>query len=227
MNDFLNTHSTPQAYGLLEYLKDERVKKVSIAFWGIKDRLHYELVKEKINALEKHNEPWAIWLFTIDSHGPFGFLDNECAPKESVPEDRLYPYVIRCASKQLDSFVKWAKKQNWFENTTIAVMGDHATMASPTSVGFTDTITTHYWLDFFINSAKHANTYKRRFTSLDFFPTILESIGADISGHALGLGRSLYSPEPTLLEKYGIDSLNNALKKKSIEYDYFLYFEKK
>ena len=116
--------------------------------------------------------------------------------------------------------------QEWFDNTVIAVMGDHAMMAAPELIGFKDANITHYWLDFFINSSRNAESYNREFTSLDMFPTILESMGAEIPNGALGLGRSLYLNGPTLLEKYGIDSLNRALGKRSVEYDYFLYFNK-
>ena len=116
--------------------------------------------------------------------------------------------------------------QKWFDDTVIAVMGDHAMMAAPELIGFKDTNITHYWLNFFINSSLNAEIYNREFTSLDMFPTILESMGAEIPNGALGLGRSLYSKEPTLLEKYGVDSLNKALGMRSVEYDYFLYFNK-
>lgn len=227
MNDFLNTHSLPRAFGLLEHSKKDHVKKHKISFWGINDRLHYDLVKERIDSLAMQDKPWAMWFFTIDTHSPFGFLDPNCASESTLSEEKQYPFVIRCASTQLHEFIKWAKEQKWFNNTTIAVMGDHATMASPTAAGFKDSTITHYWLNFFINSAQAAETNKRSFTSLDLFPTILESMSAKISGRKLGLGRSLYSSEPTLLEKYGLDSLNKALKQKSIEYDYFLYFKKR
>jgi phosphoglycerol transferase len=222
MDDFLHTHSSPQALGLQEHRKKDYVKKE-----GVRDQLHYELVKEQISHLAKQNKPWAIWFFTVDTHTPYGYLDPECFTNQSITKEEQFPYVVKCASKQLKSFIDWAKTNDWYNQTTIAVMGDHAAMAEPEIIGFKDLNLIHYWLDFFINSAQTTETYKRLFTSLDFFPTILESIGAEISGRALGLGRSLYSSTPTLLEKYGLDSLNAALKKKSIEYDYFLYFDKK
>ena len=59
------------------------------------------------------------------------------------------------------------------------------------------------------------------------FPTILEAMGAKIPEKALGLGRSLYSWSPTLLEKYGLDSLNKSLNKHNRTYSKFLYFDKK
>lgn len=223
MDDFLKTHSNPQAYGLLNYVKDPRVKENTISEWGVRDSLHYELAKEHISNLTKQDKPWGLWMFTVDTHTPYGFLDPTCSKPDSVPESKQFPYVVSCASRQVDNFIKWAKTQEWFKNTTIAVMGDHASMAEPEIVGITKKNATHYWLDFFINSAKDEPQQNRIFTSLDFFPTILESIGAEIPNGALGLGRSLYSTNPTLLEKIGQDSLDNALKKRSSEYNYFLY----
>lgn len=225
MSDFLNTHSKPQAYGLLNYTRDPRVKDAT-SEWGVRDSLHYEIIREHISKVALDNKPWALWMFTTDTHTPYGYRDQNCFPGQDIPESKQYPYVLKCSARILSNFIEWAKKQDWYANTTIAVMGDHAFMAAPQIAGFNDENITHYWLDFFIGSAKPGSGNKRDFSSLDFFPTILESIGANIPNGALGLGRSLYSSQPTLLEKYGVDSLNNALKKNSLEYNYFLYAEK-
>lgn len=226
MDNFLTSHSSPQSFGLMEYAKDERLKKDTIAFWGVRDSLHYEFIKDHINQMASQDKPWAIWFFTVDTHTPYGYLDPQCAPKEKIAEKEQYPHVLKCASIQLHNFLNWTKKQKWHKNTTIAVMGDHASMAAPETIGFKDNNITHYWLNFFINSAISSKGRKRDFTSLDMFPTLMESIGAQIPNGELGLGRSLYSSRPTLLEKYGADSLNRALKQKSIEYNYFLYGKK-
>ena len=226
MEGFLRTHSVSMYYDMMSYLGDERVRQDSTSHWGVKDVMLYELVKEHIEKLSNSGEPWAIWFFTIDTHTP-GFLDARCFADAIVEKKDEMPYAIRCASRQIDSFIKWAKMQEWYDNTVIAVMGDHAMMAAPELIGFKDANITHYWLDFFINSSRNAESYNREFSSLDMFPTILESMGAEIPNGALGLGRSLYSKEPTLLEKYGADSLNKALGKRSVEYDYFLYYRRK
>lgn len=223
MNDFLNTHSNPHIFDLITYDKNDKVKKDEKAQWGVLDSLHYEFSKTTIGNLASNEKPWAIWMFTMDTHSPHGFLDKTCEVPDNTPEKKQYPYILKCASRQVDKFIKWAQTQDWYENTTIAVMGDHATAASPETVGFTEPNITHYWLDFFINSAIEGKGGHRKFTSLDMYPTILESIGAEIPDGALGLGRSLYLANPTLLEKYGQDSLDNALKKRSLEYNYFLY----
>lgn len=46
---------------------------------------------------------------------------------------------------------------------------------------------------------------------MDIFPTILESLGATIQGSRLGLGTSLYSETPTLIELLGYDELNRQM----------------
>ena len=228
MDDFLNTHSTRQSFGFMEYSKDKRrIKGKVVSEWGVKDSMHYELVKEHIDRISKQEKPWAVWFFTVNTHTPHGIIDSTCGISEEIPEKDRLPAIIRCSSHQIDSFIRWAKKQEWFDNTVIAVMGDHAMMAAPELVGFKDENLTHYWLDFFINSNGSAENYNRKFTSLDMFPTILEVMGAEIPNGALGLGRSLYSSSPTLLEKYGLDSLNRALDKRSVEYDYFLFYRRK
>ena len=54
------------------------------------------------------------------------------------------------------------------------------------------------------------------------FPTLLESMGFSLEGRAMGLGKSLYSGEATLLERYGQKTLDSLLRERSIQYDYFL-----
>lgn len=228
MDVFLNCHSSPLAFGFMEYLKDkQRIKDDVVSEWGVKDSMHYELVKEHINRISKQEKPWALWFFTVNTHTPKGILDSTCDIPQDISELDRMPAIIKCSSHQLDSFIKWARTQEWFDNTTIAVMGDHAMMAAPQQIGFKETNFTHYWLDFFINSSRDTENMKRTFTSLDMFPTILEAIGADLPDRALGLGRSLYSSEPTLLEKYGMDSLNKVLGKRSVEYDSFHFLGKR
>ena len=227
MDAFLNSHSAPRALGFAEYLKDKsRIRGGVISEWGVKDSMHFELVKEHIARISKQNMPWAVWLFTINTHTPHGIVDSACGIPQDISKTEQMQVVISCSSRQLDSFIKWAKIQEWFNNTVIAVMGDHAMMAAPREIGFKDSDFTHYWLDFFINSTRTSGNYQRRFTSLDMFPTILEAIGANLPEGKLGLGRSLYLNSPTLLEKYGLDSLNSVLGKRSVEYDYFLFLNK-
>ena len=80
-------------------------------------------------------------------------------------------------------------------------------------------------LNIFINSPVGADRTKGRiFTPFDIYPTIVESLGAKISGHRLGLGTSLFSDIPTLTEgKISIEDMDTEVRKSSKLYDWLLY----
>ena len=71
-----------------------------------------------------------------------------------------------------------------------------------------------------INSAvePYGNTTNRMYTSLDMFPTTLAAMGFEIEGERLGLGTNLFSPVPTLCEKYTYEWFDAEVSKSS---DYY------
>jgi phosphoglycerol transferase len=79
-----------------------------------------------------------------------------------------------------------------------------------------------YWTNFILNSTLPLPQKACQYSSLDMFPTLLESMGFSLENRAMGLGKSLYSNEPTLLERYGQKTLDSLLRERSIQYDYFL-----
>lgn len=197
-------------------------------FWGFEDRKLYGFAKEELDSLAKQEKSFAFYMLTVDTHQPFGYLDDSCriALKNigfEVKGDNQFPAVLRCASMQLASFLEWIKEQPWFSNTVVSVMGDHATpmLSNKAELNPTDSV---YWTNFIINSAIDGNAYRRgrSYSSMDMFPTLLESMGFELEGHSIGLGRSLYADKPTLLEVYGKPVLDSLLRERSIQYDYFI-----
>ena len=114
----------------------------------------------------------------------------------------VYSNSILCFDSLIDNFISWIEEQDFYDNTTIVITGDHLTMDqiwAQTLVGdsYERTI-----FNTFINSANSpVETQNRIFTQLDLFPTILVSIGAEIDGERLGLGTNLFSDTPTLAEE--------------------------
>ena len=77
-----------------------------------------------------------------------------------------------------------------------------------------------------INPVIEAKNNKNRvFTTMDWYPTILASMGVEIEGDRLGLGTNLYSTTPTLAEELGLDYLNSELAKKSSFYNNYILGE--
>lgn len=192
------------------------------AFWGIEDLQLYQFIKEDLDEITKDTtKPFAVYAITIDTHVPYGYLSKQC-PEQNKEKKEQYPQVLHCASWQLSHFLDWAETQPWYANTLIAVMGDHTngilTPRAKISKG-----QQLYWIDFFINSSQQTAQTQRNFSSFDMYPTILEAMGAQIEGSALGLGISLFSDKPTLLEIYPQKILDSLLLERNKQYDYFLY----
>ena len=66
----------------------------------------------------------------------------------------------------------------------------------------------------FLN-APRPKTTNRKFSQVDLFPTILEALGANIKGHRLGIGVSVFSDKKTLSEEYKRETLYKELSKRS------------
>jgi len=179
--------------------------------WGFEDKKLYEYAKEELGTLSKGNQPFNLTLLTVDTHFPDGYVCDICPHNF----DDQYANVYNCASQQVKEFIDWCKTQDWYDNTTIVISGDHPTMdhdfCNDVSKDYERTVYTAY-----INSAVDTQINRRRnFTTFDDFPTTLAAMGVNIDGNRLGLGTNLFSDAETLSEKYGRQYEKNELEKKS------------
>lgn len=137
-----------------------------------------------------------------------------------------YENVIACADSQIGNFVEWIKQQDFYNNTTVVIVGDHLCMDYEFYQQHGVTADRRRIYNCFINPALDTDglSVDRSFTSLDIFPTVLSSIGATWDGDRLGMGANLFSDTKTLVESIGIDALNSELRKRDRFYDdTFLY----
>jgi len=70
-----------------------------------------------------------------------------------------------------------------------------------------------------INSQVKTEKTNRAYSTMDLYPTTLAALGVKIEGNKLALGTNLFSEELTLIEKYGLEYVNNELMKTSKFYD--------
>ena len=204
-NYIIKDYYTAIEEGIIE--KDHNV------FWGLEDSILFSWAKKELLELSETQEPFNLTLLTVNTHCP-GYTETDCENKFG---DNLYANSISCSSKQIAEFVDWIKQQDFYENTTIVLAGDHLSMSADPIVEDDDY--TRTTLNIFINSAlEKRNNVNREFSTLDLFPTTLASLGVEIENNKLGLGTNLYSDEKTIVEKYGFDKVNEELAKKSIFY---------
>ena len=195
--------------------KQGRLPKDYNEWWGFEDQKLFDFAKEEIAKLSAEDKPFNLTLLTADAHFPNGYVCEKC---ENEFENQ-YSNVLKCSSKQISDFVDWVKTQDFYENTTIIIMGDHLTMDPK----FMKNVEKDYERTIYnsvINPAIRPQKEKeRKFGTFDFFPTTLASLGAEIEGERLGLGTNLFSTEQTLTEKYGFEYANKQIAGKSEYYN--------
>lgn len=217
---FWGTHGNVAVHDIEYYKQNKKIPENYNVFWGFEDRKLYELAKQELDSLSKTGKPFVLYMLTVDTHQPEGYVDEECL-KEFNDIDGNFPKAVHCASNMLNDFLNWTKQQPWYENTIISVMGDHAMpmLSAKANVPPSDSL---YWTNFIINSAISTPIRQHRYSSLDMFPTLLESMGFVLKDRSAGLGRSLYSDSLTMLELYGRAVLDSLLRERSVQYDLFL-----
>ena len=209
---FFTQHGNYEIKDYYTAIEDGIIDQNHYEFWGMEDSYLFEYAKKELINLSKGEQPFNFTLLTVNTHFPDGYLEDSC--KKNF--NNGYANAIACSSKQVDEFIKWIMSQDFYDNTTIVIVGDHLTMAENPIVKGEEYKRTIY--NTFINSSVESDNTKREFTTLDLFPTTLASIGAEIENNKLGLGVNLYSNEKTLVEKYSLDYVNDELTKKSNYY---------
>lgn len=122
---YLKQHGNHTVWDYDSAIKKKKISKDYYVNWGFEDEKLYSFAKEKILELAKEEQPFNFSMLTVDTHSPNGYVCGLC-PNTS---EQQYANVWLCASKQLNEFVEWAKRQSFYENTTIVVCGDHCSMA--------------------------------------------------------------------------------------------------
>lgn len=180
-------------------------------WWGMEDQKMYGAAKDEILKLANKGKPFNCTLLTVDTHHVGGYRCSVCPSGNGSKTAN----VVACADQQVADFVNWCKQQNFYDNTTIVILGDHPRMDKKLVKGV-DKVDREA-LDVFINSASpYRNVNKNRTaTTVDLFPTILSSMGYSIQGDRLGLGTNLFSPNKTLAEELGYNEFNNELGRNS------------
>ena len=188
------------------------VDKNYSVWWGIEDKKVFEYSKEEIQKLAQKNEPFAYILFTTDTHFPDGYLDETCDTPFSDHLSNSYA----CSSKMVNNYLEWLKSQDFYDDTTIFIVGDHKVKQDSYYWGHGDYERVNY--NAIINSVLKGNNKNRKFSQFDMYPTILASMGAKIEGDRIGFGVNLFSNEKTMIEILGKDNFDNEIFKNSKYY---------
>lgn len=196
------------------------VDKDYFEWWGIEDKKVLEFSKEEVLDLAKEDKPFALMLFTMDTHFKDGYQEKTCNFNYQEPLANSYA----CSSLMVSEYIDWLKEQDFYKDTVIVLLGDHQVMQDSFYKDHKDYDRVNY--NAIINSVNKTNVKNRKFSQYDMYPTILASMGATIPGNRLGFGVNLFSNEKTMIEELGKDYFNSELLKSSDYYDKYIFTSK-
>ena len=182
--------------------------------WGFSDEFILDRAYEEYKKLKKENVPFVLFVETVDTHAPEGYTPSDKRKYGDIRD----PFAH--ADELLNNFANQIKK---FEssNTALAVIGDHYFMGNPPFLP--DFSRRRIFNLFWSSDIKKGLNLKedKNISALDIAPTLLELAGGRWDNHKYGLGVSIFSAEPNLIERYGLDTLNQNLNKPSNSYNSF------
>ncbi len=202
-------------YEIIDYnyaIEEELLPADYRVWWGYEDQKLFGYAKEKLEELADNDEPFNLTLLTVDTHFEDGYMCELC---QDTFGDDLYANVMACSSRQVKEFVGWVKQQEFYDNTTIVLMGDHLTMDSDFCNDIDDKYARKVYTAFVNSAAEVENNTERIYTTFDSFPTTLAALGVQIEGNRLGLGTNLFSNMQTLTERVGLETEQSELYKQS------------
>ena len=218
--NYCTQHGNYDIYDYNRAIKEGVIPEDYYVWWGFEDKILFSWAKDVLTELGDSEQPFNFSILTVDTHAQDGYMCDIC---EHNYVDN-YANVWRCASNQVGKFIDWIQQQDFYENTTVIICGDHCSMDRDFygDIGYDkyngESVRKVY--NAFLNSAVipvHQNN--RLFTTMDMFPSTLAAMGVHIEGERLGLGVNLFSDEKTLPEQYGYEYMFSEMTKMSIFYD--------
>ena len=189
------------------------IPKDYYVFWGYEDEKLFSYAKDKVLELADQEEPFNFSMLTVDTHFEDGYRCGLCRDDF---EGNQYANAFACSSRQVSDFIRWIQKQDFYDNTTIVLNGDHLTMDSDFCIDVPATYDRRTYTAYINAACEPADpSREREYTTLDNLHTTLAAMGVTIEGDRLGLGTNLYGTADTLLEPYGMEEIYELLSKKS------------
>ena len=212
---YYETHGMDEIYDIYTAWEDGIVPDRYFVWWGMEDRYLFDYARQELTEISQSGEPFAFTMLTVDTHHIGGYQCAYCTDEY----EETYEQSISCSSRQVLAFVEWMQAQPWWENTTVVITGDHLSMDNGYFQRNVDEEYDRMVYNCILNApVTSGNTKNRDYAAVDLFPTTLAALGCTIEGNRLGLGTNLFSPLPTLAEKWGFEHFDEELSKSS---DYY------
>jgi phosphoglycerol transferase len=198
---FFTTHGFDQVEGREELIQELKEADY-LSDWGIYDDSLMDIAYDRFVNLSAANEKFGLFLLTLDTHHPDGHLSRAC--QGSMYGDGSNPMLnaVACSDRIISDFVNRILDSEYAQNTLIVIVSDHLAIQNRAWELLNkngERARRNLFMVLGPGRIKPGLIAKPGST-LDIGPTILGHLDLDTS--YLGLGRSLLSEEPTLMESF-------------------------
>jgi phosphoglycerol transferase len=179
--------------------------------WGSHDGVTLGAALRMLDSELPAKQPFALYVKLIGGHAPNGFVSPECLTRSEITEI-VEPLLraVKCSNLLTAEFLKALDRMPFAGRTLVAVQSDHLAHKSPLSSVLDGLTRRNLFFLYGPGVARQIN--QRNASHLDLYPTVLEALGLKLADGGAGLGRSLLSPEPTLISRLGIASLDRSIE---------------
>ena len=204
--NFYKTHGFSSVQGRAE-LSQELADASYQSAWGLYDDSLFKLAKEKLAERSAEQDPFALFMLTLDTHHPRGHLSSSCAKHNYLDGSNEILNAVHCSDKLISEFIGYLKNEGLDKNTLIVIGSDHLAMKN-TATHLLNQGDRKNMLIMIPPGLQEGVVIDTPSSILDVSATILPLIGFE--SDELGFGRNiLNSNKIKLVEKY--DNFNNYL----------------
>lgn len=196
--NFYRTHQFSMIGGK-EELKKDLPADVDLSGWGLHDEVLYKIAKQKIDALNNARKPYGLFMLTLDTHPPDGYLGKNCDSLNYGDGEDEMLNALHCADKMAADFVRSILFDKKNQDTIVVVASDHLAMKSSTWNALKNLDRRNLLMIF--DAAKSPMQISRIGSSLDVTPTLLNLLG--VTNKAWAFGRDMLGGSATLAEQMG------------------------
>lgn len=191
---FYQTHGFESVQGLAD-LSPALEDPGYLSNWGLYDDTLLEVAARRLQELDEKPEPFGLFLLTLDTHHPKGYLSAACGGEVYGEGDNPILNAVHCTDKLIGRFVRQMLEQH--PDTLVVIASDH--LALPNSA--TDLLNQGARRNLFmvLGSDREPAQVNTPGTMLDVAPTMLTFLDGDVS--SLGLGENLFGSDGRTLEE--------------------------
>ena len=185
------------------------------AGWAIDDQMLMDTARAEYLAQTQNDAPIAMMIETIGPHGGTSVMSRECSDDGQAFETRNPVAAAACTLRAVAGFLTFLTENRNGRPTAVLLLSDHLNHSGSVSE-LLDRETrrnTVLFLGYGFDSpiAAAGTEVDKLSTMLDMYPTILAWLGLAPLDARGGLGVSLFSDVPTLIEEFGREGTNSQL----------------